>query len=83
MTSESERAVDLCETSAETGGLHRVETDTWPPVKRRGMPSDDIAWYRCVLCGTNVGVYPDNDPELSGIEVIVLSAVKKETAGKK
>ena len=71
VTTESVRAIDLCETSVETGGLHRVEPAVWPPRKKRGVATDDAVSLSCVHCGAVCLVYPDNDPESSGIDVIV------------
>ena len=76
-TTMSERAVDQCETSEETGGLHRVEPQTWPPVKKRGQPTDDGVPLRCVYCGSHAIVYPDNDPDVSGVEIVTPQREKK------
>lgn len=85
MSTPDERAIDVCETSDETGRVHRVEPEVWPPPKKRGKTmDDDPASLRCVHCGSVCLVYPDNDPEQSGIEVIPpKKAEKAELAGKK
>lgn len=83
MTTNEERAVDICETSDETGRVHRVEPDVWPPPKKRGKTMDDEpASLRCVHCGSVCLVYSDNEPEMSGIEVVPPTRQKLEKTTK-
>ncbi len=68
----AERAIDKCETDETTGGLHRVEVSVWPPRRKRGQIADDSVAHHCVYCGCVCVLYPDNKPEESGIDVVVL-----------
>ena len=64
-------------------GYHVVTPSVWPPAKKRGVPvdGDNPVEFRCTVCGSVVLVYPDNDPEMSGIKVI--APEKREAAAKK
>ena len=70
-------SMEECE---ESGNVHRAEVKQWPPPRSRTGEPNPFLSTRCTRCGCHLLVYGDNDPENSGIEVVVL---EKEVAGKK
>lgn len=61
--------IEECE---ESGNLHRAEVKTWPPQRTRTGEPNPFTAARCTRCGCNLLAYGDNDPDNSGIEVVVL-----------
>ena len=55
--------------------LHRLETKQWPPKSLHGEPMPHAAGL-CTRCGCNLIAYGHNDPEQSGLEVVVLEGRK-------
>ena len=70
-------SMEECE---ESGTLHRAEVKQWPPQRSRSGEANPHISTRCTRCGCHLLVYGDNDPENSGIDVVVL---EKEHAGSK
>lgn len=68
-----------CESSEKYGGLHRVEPSAtqWPPKAKHGEP-DPYVSLRCTRCGCWCLTYADNDPDKSGIEVVLPDRKPKE-----
>lgn len=61
----------------EARGNHRFEPKLWPPPKT--AKSDKGVPYlpgRCTLCGVNLLVYEDNDPDRNHIEVVLPESAK-------
>lgn len=73
-------SIEQCEQAEETGGLHRAEVKTWPPARSRAGEANPSVSTRCSHCGGHLLVYGDNNPEASGIEVIVPEATPKSPA---
>ena len=65
--------IEQCE---ESGTLHRAEVKTWPPPRTAAGEPNPYVSTRCTRCGGNLLVYSNNDPENSGIEVVVLEKEK-------
>lgn len=69
--------IEQCE---ESGELHRAEVKTWPPPRSRAGEAVPFLSTRCTRCGGHLLVYADNDPNASGIEVVVLEPEAKQAA---
>ena len=74
------QSIEECE---ESGKLHRAEVKQWPPPRTRSGEANPFVSTRCTRCGGHLLVYGDNDPDNSGIEVIVMESERKELSGKK
>ena len=61
--------IEECE---ESGKLHRAEARVWPPPRSRAGEQTPHLSTRCTRCGGHLLVYGDNNPDDSGIEVVVL-----------
>ena len=70
--------IEECE---ESGKLHRAEVKTWPPPRSRAGEPNPFISTRCTRCGGHLLVYGDNDPDNSGVEVIVLEKAPAEKGG--
>lgn len=71
MHPEFEFASDVeCEESDKYGGRHLIEPSVWPPKAQHGETNPTLA-ARCKRCGSTCIVTGDNDPEDSGIEVVI------------
>lgn len=68
--------MEECEESDKYNGLHRIEVTTWPPRPKGDEPHPTTS-SRCTRCGCWAIVDKDNDPEQSGIEVVVLEREKR------
>ena len=60
--------------ACEEAGNHVIELTVWPPKIRAGV--DPTVSARCTKCGCWCQVSPDNDPEHSGIEIVVPTKAK-------
>ena len=70
-------SMEECEESPKYGGLHRIEPSQWPPKAQHGEARPTLA-ARCTRCGCNCIVSGDNDPDVSGIEVVLPEKKVKE-----
>ena len=66
--------IEQCE---ESGELHRAEVKTWPPPRSRAGEANPFLSTTCTRCGGNLLVYGDNDPNQSGIDVVVVEPESK------
>jgi len=55
----------------DTKGLHLAQAKTWPPRRTNAGEPDPYIGCVCARCGCNLVVYASNNPEQSGIEVVV------------
>ena len=70
------QSVEECETDDKYGGFHRVEVMDWPPRPKGDEPRPCI-FPTCTRCGGHIPVYGDNDPERTGVEVVVLERERR------
>ena len=70
------QSIEECEESEKYGGFHRVEVVDWPP-RPKGDEARPCVFRPCTRCGGNVGVYGDNDPERTGVEVVVMERERR------
>lgn len=68
---------DECETDPKYDGLHLIEPTQWPPKSQHGEDRP-YASAQCVRCGTWCLAYTDNDPDQSGIDVVIPKKDVKE-----
>ena len=64
------QSMEECEESDKYGGMHRVEPTKWPPKAEHGELRP-YASARCTRCGCHCLAYADNNPDESGIEVVI------------
>ena len=54
----------------ETKGNHRATPLAWPPVAKNSMEKASME-LRCDLCGCHLIVSADNDPDRTGIDIVI------------